>query len=165
MAYLTSCVILPPQFGLYMQVGCTADCSIVCRLAKEPSVCHSRPCFLFTFGVVHQERFEVGSQKFQRGSSRLPSCLECSICHKVLYKFKFWPNNGRLQFIQRGTWICEPNFMTIVVETFQSGPKWWTAQEPAKNTDMFLRSCWRPKQSWKQSEYLLGGENTISNVC
>ncbi len=55
---------------LYMQVGCTADLSIVCRLAKETSVCHGQPCFLFTFGIVHLERFEVRIQKTGKFSNK-----------------------------------------------------------------------------------------------
>ena len=49
MASVTSCVVFPHPFHLYMQGGHSADGTLVCTLAKVTSLCYSQPGFAVNF--------------------------------------------------------------------------------------------------------------------
>lgn len=59
---VTSCIVCP-LFHLHIQ-GCTAESSVVCAIAKETSVCHCQPCFLFTFAALGGLKLEIPTSKF-----------------------------------------------------------------------------------------------------
>lgn len=62
--YVDTFPSINPVICLYIQGFSTATRSVVCILAKEMSISHCQPCFLFMFGFVHLESSKVVSWTF-----------------------------------------------------------------------------------------------------